>query len=174
VFSAVADATVGSVESSLSISLLAVVPVGMWAKASISPLFELAREAVEAQPVSEADRPRARRQSKLNESDSHPTRRWREIDSNYRFRVRMATLLSPRTLPIAARLGKPQSFVSEYERGQRRVDVVELLVISRALAIDPLDLFGEIARSTGPFRATAPIDMILSPANGCRIVWSPP
>jgi len=34
---------------------------------------------------------------------------------------------------LAGRLAKPQSFVSEYERGQRRVDVVELLVISRAL-----------------------------------------
>ena len=50
---------------------------------------------------------------------------------------------------LAAKLGKPQSFVSEYERGQRRVDVVELLVISRALAIDPLELFAEIARSAG-------------------------
>jgi transcriptional regulator with XRE-family HTH domain len=50
---------------------------------------------------------------------------------------------------LAARLGKPQSFVSEYERGQRRVDVVELLVISRALGVDPLDLFAEIAKSAG-------------------------
>jgi len=48
---------------------------------------------------------------------------------------------------LAARFGKPQSFVSEFERGQRRVDVVELLVISRALGVDPLDLFAEIARS---------------------------
>jgi transcriptional regulator with XRE-family HTH domain len=51
---------------------------------------------------------------------------------------------------LAARLAKPQSFVSEYERGQRRVDVVELLVISRALGVDPFDLFGEIARLAGP------------------------
>ena len=50
---------------------------------------------------------------------------------------------------LAARLGKPQSFVSEYERGQRRVDVVELLVISPALGVDPLRLFAEIARSAG-------------------------
>jgi transcriptional regulator with XRE-family HTH domain len=50
---------------------------------------------------------------------------------------------------LAARLGKPQSFVSEYERGQRRVDVVELLVISRALGIDPLDLFAEVAKLVG-------------------------
>jgi transcriptional regulator with XRE-family HTH domain len=52
---------------------------------------------------------------------------------------------------LAARLDKPQSFVSEYERGQRRVDVVELLVISRALSVDPLALFTEIARSAGRF-----------------------
>jgi Helix-turn-helix len=51
---------------------------------------------------------------------------------------------------LAARLGKPQSFVSEYERGQRRVDVVELLVISRALGVDPFPLFAEIARSAVP------------------------
>jgi ribosome-binding protein aMBF1 (putative translation factor) len=51
---------------------------------------------------------------------------------------------------LAARLGKPQSFVSEYERGQRRVDVVELLVISRALGLDALKLFGEIVKASGP------------------------
>jgi transcriptional regulator with XRE-family HTH domain len=50
---------------------------------------------------------------------------------------------------LAAMLSKPQSFVSEYERGQRRVDVVELLMIARALGADPLDLFTEIARSAG-------------------------
>ena len=48
---------------------------------------------------------------------------------------------------LAARLGKPQSFVSEYERGQRRVDVVELLVISRALGVDLLQLVTEIVCS---------------------------
>jgi len=35
--------------------------VGMWAKASISPLFELAREAGEAEPVGAADRPHIHR-----------------------------------------------------------------------------------------------------------------
>ena len=56
---------------------------------------------------------------------------------------------------LAARLGKPQSFISEYERGQRRVDVVELLVISRALGADPVELFAEIARSAGRVRPVA-------------------
>src|SRR5438105_1195575 len=40
---------------------LAVAPVGMWAKASISSPSELAREAGEAQPVGNADRPHIRR-----------------------------------------------------------------------------------------------------------------
>jgi transcriptional regulator with XRE-family HTH domain len=57
---------------------------------------------------------------------------------------------------LASRLGKPQSFVSEFERGQRRVDVVELLAISRALGVDPLDLFAEIAKTVGACRAAAP------------------
>ena len=38
---------------------------------------------------------------------------------------------------IATRLGKPQSFVSKYERGERRLDVVEFLEVAKALAIDP-------------------------------------
>jgi hypothetical protein len=56
---------------------------------------------------------------------------------------------------LAATLGKPQSFVSEFERGQRRVDVIELLVISRALGADPIELFAEIARSAGRVRPVA-------------------
>jgi hypothetical protein len=40
---------------------LLVGPVGMWAKASISPLFELARETGEAEPVGAADRPHIHR-----------------------------------------------------------------------------------------------------------------
>ena len=54
------SATAGSVSllftSSISNPLLAAVPVVMWAKASISPRCELAREAGEAEPVGNADR----------------------------------------------------------------------------------------------------------------------
>jgi len=47
---------------------------------------------------------------------------------------------------VADRLGKPQSFVSAYETGQRRVDVLELIAIAEALGSDPLAVFREIVR----------------------------
>ena len=60
-------ATAGSTNvlfiSSISNPLLMAVPVGMWAKASISPPSELAREAEEAEPVGKADRPHINRPS---------------------------------------------------------------------------------------------------------------
>ena len=60
---AVAGATPLLFASLTSIAVLTVVPVGMWAKVSISPLSELAREAGEAQPVGNADRPHVHRPS---------------------------------------------------------------------------------------------------------------
>lgn len=34
---------------------------------------------------------------------------------------------------VAARLGRPQSFVSKYESGERRLDLIELRAVARAL-----------------------------------------
>ena len=48
----------------------------------------------------------------------------------------------------AERLGRKQTFVSEIERGPRRVDVLEIVLISRALDADPFELFAEVTRST--------------------------
>jgi transcriptional regulator with XRE-family HTH domain len=39
---------------------------------------------------------------------------------------------------LASRLERPQSFVSKYERGERRLDVVEFGEVAKALGIDPL------------------------------------
>ena len=47
---------------------------------------------------------------------------------------------------LARRLRKPQSFVSSYERGQRRVDILELLRIVDVLASDPIEVVREIVR----------------------------
>ncbi len=42
---------------------------------------------------------------------------------------------------LAKRLGRPQPFVSYFERGERRIDVVEFCVIASALESNPIDLF---------------------------------
>jgi transcriptional regulator with XRE-family HTH domain len=39
---------------------------------------------------------------------------------------------------LSSRLKRPQSFVSKYERGERRLDVVEFGDVARALGIDPI------------------------------------
>jgi transcriptional regulator with XRE-family HTH domain len=36
---------------------------------------------------------------------------------------------------VAARLGRPQSFVSKYESGQRRLDLIELEMVCHALGV---------------------------------------
>ena len=45
---------------------------------------------------------------------------------------------------LAGRLGTPQSVISVIEAGTRRVDLVEFLVIVRALGADPVEVFAEI------------------------------
>jgi transcriptional regulator with XRE-family HTH domain len=47
---------------------------------------------------------------------------------------------------LAARLGKPQSFVSAYENGQRRIDLLEFSAITDALGIDPRRVFGHVIK----------------------------
>lgn len=45
---------------------------------------------------------------------------------------------------LAAKLSRPQSYVSKYERGERRLDVIEFLEIARALHIDPGQFIREL------------------------------
>jgi transcriptional regulator with XRE-family HTH domain len=47
---------------------------------------------------------------------------------------------------VAKRLRKPQSFVAKYEGGERRIDVVELLTIARAIGADPLRILRALIR----------------------------
>lgn len=47
---------------------------------------------------------------------------------------------------VAARLGRPQSFVSKYENGERRIDVVEFLQIAEAIGFDPGLILKELGR----------------------------
>jgi transcriptional regulator with XRE-family HTH domain len=47
---------------------------------------------------------------------------------------------------LAEKLGTDQSFVSKYERGERRLDVVELRTICQALGIDFVDFLSDFEK----------------------------
>ena len=47
---------------------------------------------------------------------------------------------------LSGRLRRPQSFVSKYERGERRLDVIEFAEVARALGIDPLRFLAKLYR----------------------------
>jgi transcriptional regulator with XRE-family HTH domain len=48
---------------------------------------------------------------------------------------------------LAARLRRPQSFVSDYEAGQRRVEVAEFILIARALGEEPVEMLSRLTGS---------------------------
>jgi transcriptional regulator with XRE-family HTH domain len=48
---------------------------------------------------------------------------------------------------LAEKLGRPQSFVSKYERGERRLDFVEVFEIAEVLRVDVCDLVTELRSS---------------------------
>ncbi len=53
---------------------------------------------------------------------------------------------------LAEKLGRPQSFVSKYENGERRIDLIEFMEIAAALGVDPVEFvrnFQETAMEDG-------------------------
>lgn len=50
---------------------------------------------------------------------------------------------------LAKRLGTYQSFVAKYEGGERRLDVVEFVVIARAIGADPVRLLRTLVSKIG-------------------------
>lgn len=55
-----------------------------------------------------------------------------------------------RQVDLAERIGKPQSFVSKFETGERRLDVVEFLVIAKAIGMDAQELIGSVSTMIKP------------------------
>ena len=49
---------------------------------------------------------------------------------------------------LAERLRCHQSFVARIESGQRRIDVPELVILCRALRVDPVDVLRVVVEST--------------------------
>jgi len=45
---------------------------------------------------------------------------------------------------LAKSLQKPQSFVAKYENGERRLDVVEFLIVTRVIGVDPCALLSKV------------------------------
>jgi transcriptional regulator with XRE-family HTH domain len=55
-----------------------------------------------------------------------------------------------RQVELAERLGKPQSFISKVERRERRIDVVEFVIIARAIGADAANLFAQVSEFISP------------------------
>jgi transcriptional regulator with XRE-family HTH domain len=51
---------------------------------------------------------------------------------------------------LAQRLGKPQPYVSRYESGERRLDILELREVCVALRVKLTDFVGEFEKSLNP------------------------
>ena len=49
---------------------------------------------------------------------------------------------------VAQRLGKPQSYISKYERGERRLDFTEFLEIADVLAINVIDFINNYRKNS--------------------------
>ncbi|MEH2010880.1 helix-turn-helix domain-containing protein [Nostoc sp.] len=45
---------------------------------------------------------------------------------------------------LAKSLKKPQSFVAKYENGERRLDVIEFLLVTRVIGVDPCDILTKV------------------------------
>ena len=71
---------------------------------------------------------------------------------NARYQFLLTLLLEARNAvgmtqkELAAQLGRPQSFVSKTENGERRLDVIEFLDVCRALGVDS---YGMLKRMEG-------------------------
>ena len=48
---------------------------------------------------------------------------------------------------VAERLSKPQSYVAKYERGERRLDVVEFVEVAEAIRFDAAEFIRALAKN---------------------------
>jgi hypothetical protein len=54
-----------------------------------------------------------------------------------------------RQVDVAKRLGRYQSYVTSIETGQRRIDVIELIDLAKAIGFDPRDAIAKLMRARG-------------------------
>lgn len=63
--------------------------------------------------------------------------------------TRLREILGLKQCDVAKVLGRPQSFVSDYERGQRRLGVLEFMEVCAVLQADPRDVLTVILKLPG-------------------------
>lgn len=49
---------------------------------------------------------------------------------------------------LSGKLGKPQSFVSKFENGERRIDFIEFISICRVIGCDPTELINALNKKS--------------------------
>jgi transcriptional regulator with XRE-family HTH domain len=78
-----------------------------------------------------------------------PKSLYSETYSRFLGLLREARLKSGLTqIELAKRLGRPQSFVSKCESGERRIDVAEFLAFCRVIGIDAASAVRQLERAT--------------------------
>lgn len=45
---------------------------------------------------------------------------------------------------VAEKLGRPQSYVADIERNERRIDVIEFLALAEAIGFDPVEALKQV------------------------------
>ena len=88
-------------------------------------------------------------------TDSVPSSGW-SLKSLYsqRYRHLLKLLVESRKASglsqqaVADKLKRHQSFVSKYESGERRLDVVELLMLSEVIGFDPVQMLRKLSASS--------------------------
>lgn len=69
-----------------------------------------------------------------------------EVFRRYMIAARKEAKLTQATL--AKSLKKPQSFVAKYENGERRLDVIEFLLVTRVIGIDPCEILKKVEQDS--------------------------
>ena len=83
----------------------------------------------------------ARMASHINKNPHDPARRrFRELLREYREEAKL------RQEDVAAKLRKPQSFVSKYESGERRLDLIDTREVCQALGVSLTDFSRALER----------------------------
>jgi len=66
-----------------------------------------------------------------------------------------------RQIDLAERLGKPQSFVSKYERGEHRLDFIEFMAIAEAIGLDAHDFIRLYSERVAEHEVRSPPNPVL-------------